>query len=151
MQYDANGQEQGRLGNFRYRYSSMERGDCFVACRSFGSSSRNVSRDVHAELGYAHAEVAKVELVVWPWRNNPRRQLRMEANGEVHEGAGTADVTANEDGWAADQTAEGAVKASADRSGGGPIGKGKEVLAQLQHHIKELQHSWQPDGSASTS
>lgn len=36
---------------------------------SFGTGSRRTtSRDVHAEVGYAHAEVAKVELVVWPWK-----------------------------------------------------------------------------------
>lgn len=42
---------------------------------SFGTGSRTMSsRDVHAEVGYAHAEVAKVELVVWPWRSNLQKE-----------------------------------------------------------------------------
>jgi hypothetical protein len=39
---------------------------------SFGASRREVDRGMHAEVGYAHADVAKVELVVWPLRNNPK-------------------------------------------------------------------------------
>jgi hypothetical protein len=42
------------------------------ACRSFGTASRRVSRDVHADVGYAHVEVPKIELVVWPWRNSAK-------------------------------------------------------------------------------
>lgn len=48
---------------------------------------RALSRDVQAELGYAHAEVARIELVVWPWRNNPKRSFNVESAVEVEEDA----------------------------------------------------------------
>jgi hypothetical protein len=38
---------------------------------------------VHAEVGYAHAEVSKVELVVWPLRNNPKFKREDEEDGGV--------------------------------------------------------------------
>jgi len=42
---------------------------------SFGTDSRARSQEMHAEVGYAHAEVSKLELVVWPMRNNPKNEL----------------------------------------------------------------------------
>lgn len=42
---------------------------------SFGADSRARSQEMHAEVGYAHADVSKLELVVWPMRNNPKNEL----------------------------------------------------------------------------
>eukprot|EP00887_Chlorella_sp_A99_P000377 scaffold13.g377.t1 len=35
---------------------------------SLGAAARQVSREVHADIGYAHFEVPKLEVVVWPWK-----------------------------------------------------------------------------------
>lgn len=53
-------------------------------CRSFGAASRQVSREVHADVGFAHAEVPKVELVLWPYSKRPQLTAT-SAGGGGHE------------------------------------------------------------------
>lgn len=36
-----------------------------------GSGANAVSRDMHADPGFAHGEVSKLELVLWPMKNKP--------------------------------------------------------------------------------
>lgn len=83
----------------------------YLTYRSFGSSgAHDVSRDMHADVGYAHAEVSKVELVVWPLKNRPS-VLEMypptddeEESGIAGVGMGSSnkvdiqDITANDSG-----------------------------------------------------
>ena len=57
---------EGRLHwNLNYNLPELE--------GSFVSQQRAaLSRDVHADVGFAHASISKVELVAWPWCNNPK-------------------------------------------------------------------------------
>ena len=121
---------------------------------SFGANNRDVSQEMHAEVGYAHADVSKVELVVWPWRNNPKwgpvpstmststsSGFKNITDGSV-EGSGSTS-----DGYASgDDSEEAGKRALVIRSTKGALRKKDWVgqgLADLQEHIADLQEWWE--------
>lgn len=54
---------------------------------SFGSQQQEaLTRDVHADVGFAHANISKVEIVAWPWRNNPKWEGLERWNVETKDG-----------------------------------------------------------------
>lgn len=116
---------------------------------SFGANDQDVSQEMHAEVGYAHAEVNKVELVVWPWRNNPKWApapsiTNIPSNAVVTNGSGSG---SGSDGYASEEDSEGAGSTAVVVRGSKDTGRKKDWvgqgLADLQEHIADLQEWWE--------
>jgi hypothetical protein len=53
---------------------------CVCVCRSLGAAAQQaVSREVHADVGYAHLSIPRVELVVWP-RGRPSEPAELTSS-----------------------------------------------------------------------
>jgi hypothetical protein len=123
---------------------------------SFGADSRARSQEMHAEVGYAHAEVSKLELVVWPMRNNPKNELYI---GQQESRLASNYTTSNNNSIEIDRETSTAAGESGEKSSIGNrnttsttttsstnsaetgedwVGKG---LSDLKMHIGEL-HNW---------
>ena len=102
---------------------------------SFGAAAREVEghREMHAEVGYAHAHVSKMELVVWPWRNNPKRTLGYSSgsNSDVVKKKGVNGVEVVQD------EGDERIKDNDDEDW---VVRG---LRDLQDHISDLQDWWE--------
>lgn len=121
-----------------------------------------MSRAVTADVGYAHAEVPKIELVVWPWRGAAQQAQQAAQQIEAGEAAppeGEAEAPAGEGAGGAvvpaevaapsmqdpslhlpDYLTSAAQLAGAERRRPGP---GARSLAALEHHMGALRDSWQ--------
>ncbi len=112
---------------------------------SFGADSRERSQEMHAEVGYAHAEVSKLELVVWPARNNPKicgiaQDDRNTSTSSSSSGAHNGDGEASKEGKTGQIVENKAVAVGNSDTAEDWVGKG---LSDLQMHVGELQNWWQ--------
>lgn len=53
---------------------------CHPPCRSMGTAARHINREVHADVGYAHLDIPRLELVVWP-RGKPAAAANVDSSG----------------------------------------------------------------------
>jgi hypothetical protein len=112
---------------------------------SFGADSRERSQEMHAEVGYAHAEVSKLELVVWPSRNNPKNTLylgqeRYLSNesppGKNSSAALTTPSTTS-------LSSEVVVESNSNRNVEKAEDWVSKGLSELQTHVGDLQNWWE--------
>jgi hypothetical protein len=115
---------------------------------SFGADSRARSQEMHAEVGYAHAEVSKLELVVWPMRNNPKRDYfsggQQERNPSFLSSNNAASGGTSSSAATAVIVDPSSPVASTGTNSNGTVENwvGKR-LSDLRMHIGELQTWWQ--------
>lgn len=119
------------------------------------AAQRSVSREVHADVGYAHLSIPRLELVMWPRQLGGRpehkrcgaapeeqRDSREQGSGDGGSGGGggsaVPDVTATWEG------AEAASTAAADAAAGvAVVPASSELLQQPVCHQQRLQ--WQQE------
>lgn len=77
-----------------------------------GTAAQRVSREVHADVGYAHLSIPRLELVVWP-RGRPEQPADGRAAGGGEDVAECGSGTARAQGCCAD------VEAAGSPAGGG--------------------------------
>lgn len=84
-----------------------------------GNAARRINREVHADVGYAHLDIPRLELVVWPWGRQPGSS---NGDGSVCSSGGG--------GSAAAGTAAAAAAGSTEVAAGG-AGEGAGAAAPL--------------------
>ena len=89
-----------------------------------GTAARHINREVHADVGYAHLDIPRLELVVWP-RGKPAAAADSSGSG----GAEGADAAGRE-AAPADAAAGGSGQDAAPAAGGG----GSSSAAAAQEH-----------------
>jgi hypothetical protein len=113
---------------------------------SFGADSRERSQEMHAEVGYAHAEVSKLELVVWPSRNNPKNILYLGQerylSNESPPGKSSAALTTPST-TPSSPSSEVVVESNSNRNVEKAEDWVSKGLSELQTHVGDLQNWWE--------
>ncbi|PRW20457.1 hypothetical protein C2E21_8951 [Chlorella sorokiniana] len=113
---------------------------------SMGTAARHINREVHADVGYAHLDIPRLELVVWP-RGKPAATADSGSNGGS--GSGAAEGVASSADAAFDAASVG-VNAAAGSSGS-PSGPASISAAAAEEHLPEYLRGEASGGTAVAS